>query len=473
MRKLFFAPFFLGLFLSCQKQTDFIDGQQSKVNMEIQSDLISISDVKKAALTFINQSQNINKIGKSASNLKKGNNTVTDKTIKDIIQKKSSDNNSSIYIINYENGGFCIMSDSKISQPILAYSDKGHFNPNDPELNSGIKLWLDESLMYVSDQKTFPDSLSSVVNRTEWSGLLAEASSISTYNTNDSQRLAAMNQRMGQLLQASNMNSTVIPLSAASSYLPPERLSHFKSIAQSKGSPEQYTIVEILDKTRTIEVDQLMNTHWFQSGIFGQEVPNGLAGCTATAAGQIMNYYKYPSSFNWNNMTNANIYNNNDVALFMKILGQKFNMDYNSDGSGASIGDVKSGLQSYGYIVTEKDYGYEDVKNSLMQNRPVYLTGCRNTTFLGLIYKDCHAWVAEGYKQYDHDKAYRIEWQTSSYTYNTDGIQYFQAGNNYTYYYVNWGWGSNYNGWFASLHNEGQSGHLYQYRRKNLYITKP
>jgi hypothetical protein len=168
-------------------------------------------------------------------------------------------------------------------------------------------------------------------------------------------------------------------------------------------------------------------------------------------------------------MTSTNIYNNDDAALFMKALGLKFKMEYESDASGASIDDVKSGLQSYGYSVTQKDYAFSDVASSLTQNKPVYLTGCRNTTFFGLIYKDCHAWVAEGYRQYDYDKAYRIEWQTGSYTYSTNDIEYFQKGTTYTYFYVNWGWGANYNGWFSSLHHEGQTGHYYQHRRKNLY----
>lgn len=57
-----------------------------------------------------------------------------------------------------------------------------------------------------------------------------------------------MNQRMYQISQL-RPSSTFFPLSYAANFLSPERLSHFKSIAQQYGSPEQYTIVEILNKT--------------------------------------------------------------------------------------------------------------------------------------------------------------------------------------------------------------------------------
>lgn len=366
------------------------------------------------------------------------------------------------------------MSDNTATQPVLAFSDKGYFNPNDPTLNSGIELWLDESLIYVHNQKSRPDSLIANINHAEWIDLLSESSLplITTQNNNDPQRLAAMNQRMYQIYQM-RPSSTVYPLSHAASVLPYDRYLHFKSIAQDYGSPEQYTLIEILDKQQSIEVGRLMDTDWYQNGIFGQEVPNGLAGCTATATGQIMNYYKFPNNFNWNKMTTDSMYYFNDVSLLMKTLGQKFNMVYDIDGSGAHIADVKSGLEFYGYNVTQKDHFFEDVENFVRFTGPVYLTGCRNTTFLGLIYKDCHAWVAEGFRQYDYDKAYRIEWQTGSYTYNTNGVEYFQKGNTHKYYYVNWGWGANYNGWFSNPHFEGQSGYHYEHRRRNLYITKP
>lgn len=476
MKKIFITFFCFSLFLSCQKQENLINGEAEENTLEkLQSDFVSISDIKKAALNFTNPVSG-KKIVKLSSNLKKGNNVTHKKTIKDIAQKQSSDGRSSVYIINYDNGGFTIMSDNKASQPILAYSDKGNFNVNDPKLNSGITVWLDESLMYITNQKESPDSLV-FVNRLEWDNLLNETSSpteYTTYNNND-QRYTAFNKRVSELRQANGASTTIIPLSAAASYLPPNRLSHFKSIASTKGSPEQYTIVEIIDKTTSGRVEPLMNTNWYQHGIFGTHVPNGLAGCTATAAGQIMNYYQYPSTFNWSNLTNSNLYiPNNDVpGVFMQTLGQKFNMEYKSDGSGATNAAVKSGLQSYGYSVTEKDDHFQDVYNSLNQNRPVYATGCRTSTLLGLIKKDCHAWVVEGYSNSTFNKAFRIEWQTGSYTYATDGIEYFEPGDTFSFYYVNWGWGDNYNGWFSSMHLQEQTNYFYQYSKKNLYITKP
>ena len=43
------------------------------------------------------------------------------------------------------------------------------------------------------------------------------------------------------------------------------------------------------------KVDAMLTTKWGQSGIYGNLCPNGLSGCSNTAAVQIMAYHKYPS----------------------------------------------------------------------------------------------------------------------------------------------------------------------------------
>lgn len=436
-----------------------------KVNMV--SDKVDIETIKKASLNFVSNGFNksINKLASISQN---------NKQIKNITEYKSKDKSTILYIINYVPTGFVVMSDNMNADPILAFSDNGYFNINDIEKLTGLDDWIENSLDYVNDLKR-DTTLIVKENLMKWNELLNGNYNITNTkvasSSYDSQRLSAMNQRMYQINQL-RPSSTVYPLSYAASVLPPERLSHFKSIAQQYGSPEQYTIVEILDKTTIIEKGPLMNTHWEQGGVFAAEVPNDYAGCTATAAGQIMNYYKYPSSFNWNNMAGNNLFIYNDISFFMKELGVRFKMEYDTDGSGAQNSDVKTGLESYGYSVIKKDDNHTDVRNAINSNKPVYVSGCRTLPNGG---KSCHAWVTEGYKDYTPSKAYRIEWQTSSYTYQTNNIEYLQTNvNTTTHYYVNWGWGSNYNGWYLSnYHNSTSNGRNYNLDKENLYINKP
>lgn len=445
--------------------------EHTKTSAKLDDARVSEEQAKIAATNFINR------MGKN--NFLKGSTRsgVSYKTIDRISQIESGDKSAKLYVTNYKNGGFTLLSDNKNYAPVLAYSETGKFDINDPNLNSGIKIWLEQILEDVSFKKN-DDDATVFSNRLAWDELMTteNAQVANNFSGDFAQRNEAFNRRMGEIMAengGAEAGVTVLPLSAASSYLPPERVSHFKSIAQQYGSPEQFTIVTIINKDISQEIGPLMNTNWYQSGKFAQEVPNDYAGCTAVAAGQIMNYYRYPSSFNWNNMTNANLNSYNDISFFMKTLGTEFKMKYDSDGSGATNGNVKSALQRYGYTVQEVDHSAEGVETELKNRRPVYLTGCRTNAFLGLIYKDCHAWVAEGLQKYDKLSGYRIEWQKSNYQYGTDGITYNQVGSSTSFYYVNWGWGQSYNGWFKfNMHKNEQVGYDYKHSQKNLYIYK-
>jgi hypothetical protein len=460
--------------VSCKKNeiasTKFSTENKSISNVgKAQLNDISLNEIKNVGLNFINRGST-NGVNAKASKLSHN----LDKSIKNVTQHKSNDGLSSIYIINYQPQGFTILSDNQNANPILAFSETGEFDLTKVSSSIGINNWLKQSLSYVHQSKNMVDSISRI-NSLRWYNLLNENSAPkaeqfvrTSYSTlaDDPQRLAAMNQRMGQLILASGHQSTVIPLSYASSYLPADRLSHFKSIASQHGSPEQYTIVEILNRNSTNLRAPMMGTNWYQDGIFGAFVPNHLAGCTAVAAGQIMNFYKFPATINWNDMSNSNIYNNDEISRFMQFLGQSFQMDYSPTGSGATTGNVKLALQSFGYQVTVKDHSFTDVMTSINQGKPVFLVGCQ-------VNGGCHAWVAEGSRQENEAKAFRIEWQTGSYTYETDGIEYWQTGNIYNYFYINWGWGESVNGWFSNFTANTSTNTNYDQDRKNMYITKP
>ncbi len=470
-RLLLLSMSFLLLF-SCKKDT-----LENKISIEENKDLsyfVDKSQAQNAAIKFVNSLNENNKKAPTVAPSAQAMGSVNlnrDKTVKSTSNIKSTDNVSSIYVVNFNEGGFCLLSNKTNAEPILAFSEEGSFDFKD-NTNAGLKIWLEQTLEDIENSDNLSSSQLSQ-NKTSWAQLIDNTVASSYQGSDYQQRSTAFNQRMYQLLTASGYNSTVIPLSAAADYLPTDRLNHFKSIAQQKGSPEQFTIVEILDKTINTQVGPLIGTNWHQNPPFGSLVLNQLAGCTAVAAGQIMFYYKYPTTYNWNNMVNTDIPTQNDVSYLMQDLGRSFNMLYEIGGqSGAYNRHVKSGLESYGYSVIKKDHSIADVDHFLSTNRPVYMSGNRTGILDGLISYDGHAWVCEGRKLYEPNKAFRIEWQTNSYDYETNGIEYFQPGNRTAYYYMNWGWGADNNGWFFSTSHEQQSGRDYKYARENLYITK-
>ncbi len=393
--------------------------------------------------------------------------------IKNISQIDDENGSALMHIINFEKKGFCIVSATKKMEPILAYSETGYFDKN-KILNIGLEMWIDHLSMDIRNSHKLSES-EIVSNRLQWIDFEKINTATKSSNSNEQeQRVLAFNKRLGELSGNSN---TTIPLSAAASYLPSNRLQHFKTIASQHNSPEHFTIIEIIDKTHSKSIGPLINTNWHQSSPFNQLVPNDYAGCTAVAAGQIMNFYNHPNNYDWNKMSPSNLNVHDDIQYLMKDLGISFDMEYKSDGSGANIDDVKRGLRNdYNYQVEKRDHFPRDVRNSLFNDqRPVYMTGKKTKGFMGLIYKDGHAWVCEGAKEYQPNKAFTIEWQVNSngsYGYDSNGIIYNETAQTRTAHrYMNWGWGSSYNGWYGVGSTQPAPGEDFQYKRVNLYIN--
>lgn len=68
-----------------------------------------------------------------------------------------SDGVPQMYVINYKNGGFVIVSATKAFYPILAYSEDGTFPVRQEEV--GLRIWLEETKRAISDYAQVQDSI--------------------------------------------------------------------------------------------------------------------------------------------------------------------------------------------------------------------------------------------------------------------------------------------------------------------------
>lgn len=206
-------------------------------------------------------------------------------------------------------------------------------------------------------------------------------------------------------------------------------------------------------------VAPLLSTKWNQDTPFNGMCPldgytRSMVGCVATAAAQVMKYYRWPEkkgtgkisyvtpsrkipvsvdlsdySFAWDLMLDEyqpNQYSNaegNAVAKLMYAVGAACQMDYTYAESGSTLIDAAQGLSQYfGY---DKDmyllFGdvlpaaawNEILVNEINQSRPVMFSGAASNG-------EGHAFVLDGYDS--------------------------QGGN--VYYHVNWGWGGSSDGYF-------------------------
>ncbi|MDT8309022.1 MAG: C10 family peptidase, partial [Bacteroidales bacterium] len=167
-----------------------------------------------------------------------------------------------------------------------------------------------------------------------------------------------------------------------------------------------------------------------------------LAGCVATAMGQVMYYYRYPkqgigshsyysynygyqsanfgnTTYHWEEMGNQATYSNHlEIAKLLYHLGISVDMDYSPTGSGAYSSNAASALKDYfGYhyalsLKYKNNYSDNDWKALLKSN------------------------LDAGHPMYYHG------FGSGGHAFNVDGYQ------NTDYFHFNWGWGGMYNGYF-------------------------
>ena len=209
----------------------------------------------------------------------------------------------------------------------------------------------------------------------------------------------------------------------------------------------------INDKKASKVVTPLITTRWHQGCLYNSLCPemsgpcgHAEVGCVGVAMGQIMNYWKYPSSgwgshsyssnngttlsadfgntiYNWELMPDSLNGNSNDaeieaVATLLYHCGVSVDMSYSSNGSGAETKDVPDALKRY-FNYSKLLYGVkkgndntawlELLKNDLDRQHPVLYSGKGGPS---------HAFVCDGYDENDM-------------------------------LHFNWGWGGNGDGYYA------------------------
>lgn len=180
-------------------------------------------------------------------------------------------------------------------------------------------------------------------------------------------------------------------------------------------------------------VEPLLTEMWHQGCLYNSLCPamtgpcdHAEAGCVAVAMGQIMHYWKYPTTgwgshsysnagvtlsadfgnttYDWDHMPDSLTENSSEaeieaVATLLYHCGVSVDMEYSTNGSGASSNDVPDAMKRYfNYsrrIHREKKADYTNdewlslLKNSLDEQRPVLYSGHGEA--------GGHAFVCDGY----------------------------------------------------------------------------
>ena len=419
MKKIFLLSKFLALGLlittfSCKKEVAKNQLTSTLIQKSVDSNFVSMSFASNIAVQSTTMKNGANK--QSVNSLL----PVQEKQILDSLVLPDA-TNPTCYVFNYVGGGFTMAAADKRIQPILAYSDKGHFAVPDEQHTSGLNDWLSVNDKNMQILRKNPQ-------------IKAPRKVISFW--------------------AKFTKKDVLTGKQTVTNLPPE------------GCIEGWT---------QYVVGPLLVTSWDQGWPYNDLCPAGHysndrtpTGCVATAMAQVMYYHQYPASYPWSSMITSwsgGTPANNYVAQLMLDAGTSVNMEYFDSGSHPHIYDPFIGNEyviecstalknSFGYSsADEGDYNYINVMNNIDYNMPVLLQADDGSTG--------HEWVCDGY----------TTWTVQL----CDPV----TGGEYLFLHMNWGWGtysSSVNGnygddvWTVTV---GSETHYYQYNHHMTYNIHP
>lgn len=198
-------------------------------------------------------------------------------------------------------------------------------------------------------------------------------------------------------------------------------------------------------------VAPMISVRWGQTNPYNLYTPvisgdHAPTGCAATAVAQLMSYWRYPTSYNWNIMMppsgNESLSTFQTISHLMSDVGAGLNVSYGKTQSSANFGDIPGYLAGLGYNPgTYKAYNSAGVKQSLSRNRPVLMAGHSikkdvYKTYLVFwekyshtYYEGGHAWLIDGYLTARTPVYVMVNGRQTSSSYITSSLVH-----------CNWGW---------------------------------
>lgn len=378
-----------------------------------------------------------------------------------------------IYVVNFDNGGWVLLSAVKTYEPVLAYSNEGEFDTSEIEMVQGVLDWTRDIEADIERSLRLPeDSVRNI--RSYWELLLNQtmANPFPESRVSIEENVAMARRVVADSLSSwSRKGYTVKPITELNIYdTEAENLDAIEDIKNNTywalmEDFERYSYIveytESLPGTKSKELN--LSTTWNQVYPYNSYFPNNYyTGCTTIAAAQIMLFHKWPSFYNWSNIYPKSY--TDDLGQMLYDLAGRIGVEYGPKGTGAKISEVKDMFNRNGYSANVMDFNDNSVQISIGNYFPVFAGG-ENSEGTG------HAWVISGYSHFAGSAhryhVYYMPYPThmiSSY----DRSQILGGGS--TRYRCNWGWGGKYDGYYSSNFNPGEN----SYGRKNkILITTP
>ena len=371
-----------------------------------------------------------------------------------------------MYAVNYKNKrGFTVVGASRKYFPILAYANNGKFEGDFKD--TGVDYWIEEQKEIIE----FIDSQSIIDYGADWFKYMNNRGKDSIF-TKSGDPINHLRDSCIAIWESQGYNC--YELLQQPSYMPDDVYAQFCSTAESISNPD-YSYMScsvILERIQSssYSTGNLVSACWGQRNHYNDSIKSGpnddpYLGCTTVAAGQIMKYYEYPYTFDWNSM--SDYYATPAAASLLKNIHDRIVW---FGGSTSDPWSAKNYLVEKGYSnAYVQSHSISTVQNNLIAGHPVLMSGSTGASSGG------HSWVCSGYSS--NSVYYDCSLQVVSVVapplqYENAGVSYSGSSSGY-YFYMNWGGEGAYNGWFMSDSVKMNSDHNYKYNRTEIVDIYP
>ncbi|MDE6334698.1 MAG: C10 family peptidase [Muribaculaceae bacterium] len=470
-KQLFFSLLSMSLFVACQSY-------DAGPSMPDEDDLVvavAAAEEIRQITADVNSGEVKNILSSLFGNHCKG--RSADYTVSLLKDKQGIDR---VICVNYaDNGGFALISAEKTHTPILAYAEEGNFifGENAP---AALQDWMNYTMCDIADSKSLPvDSLAKIA--IQWRRYEDIPNPLAYDNPEDHSQLKNMTweefmECSRKMMDSINIwNSNGYRVYAIDDYSGTTSLGDKNALASYvQGRIYPYYMEDYWAVTLIVEKEfdkgygksSVIRTDWEQENGFN-EVFYGFnynandaiqypVGCGAIALGQIMYYYRYPTTFNWDSMVLKGP-GNTATSNFLYDVRTKIQSEFDKFEvvTHTYPNKLYNGILAYGYqcdIIQPSDM----TSVNLVEKSPLIML-----SFLNGNKDEGHAWVLDGGGGGTTD-TYTEIW---SFDYNKDFVKFHtdETHSSFRFYYINWGWGKN-NGYYTNLVPKG-------YNSNTLYLA--
>ena len=377
-RHTFLFLFVMILLASCEKQ----NVEEDMNSCELSEYAVKAEVATGYALEFINGSNDLK--------------SVAQRKVKSTKEMSTPFDNKQIYVVEFELGGFVLMSDNFLNIPVLAYSETG--------------TWQYESFSEMAPA--------------------AEEWLMDCIRTNMEIESDTTLQRLNNTRAMWNMDN-------------------FGLKGATRIDPDECT-QEYIDDVDNIYDNTVLTSEWNQGNPFNACFGGSPAGCGPVAMGQLMYYWQYPNpvvsnaaSVYWNTIYDS--YNpgtvvdcgSSPISLLMSMIRHATNAWTEDNWTLVTVHNLVEGLQEFGYNAVSSDYDFGEVTKNIRWGYPVIIKG-------GTSLFSQHYWICDGFREM---------YQEYLETCHNGPVTYTRtyASNYFDFVHLNWGWSDeNLNIWYSS-----------------------